>query len=87
MKALFALFFRSHELFVPGDGLKDAFLPALADGISVGRPCRRERLPAGHEENENCLTLKTSVYIKDFVNRLGHDPMVTAFFKDWNLNW
>jgi hypothetical protein len=51
------------------------------------RPCWCERLRVSHEENENCLTLKKSIRIKDLANGFGHDPMVTAFSRDWNLEW
>jgi hypothetical protein len=73
---------RSHELLVSGEGMKDVIFDSLVDGIQVNRPCQCERLRMSHEENENCLTLKRSIPIKDLVNVFGHDPMVTAFSVD-----
>jgi hypothetical protein len=40
-----------------------------------------ERLRVSHEDNENCLTLKKTIHIKDLVNGFRHDPIVTAFFQ------
>jgi hypothetical protein len=81
VKALFALICGSHELLISCESLKDVVLHELADGVPVDCPCLGERRCVRHEENENCLTLQKSIRFNDLVNGVGHDLMVTGFFK------
>jgi hypothetical protein len=76
-------------LSVSGDGLKDVILYSLTDGIAVDRPCRCPRLRLCHEEKENCLAgaMKKVIHIKDLINDFGRNSMITAFSRDWNLQW
>jgi hypothetical protein len=78
---LFTLICRSYELFIFGECLKDVILDSLTDDITINLLCQGERLRVTHEENENCLTLKKSMNIRDLANGLRRGRIVAAFLK------
>jgi hypothetical protein len=73
---LVTLAFRIHELFAPDEGLKDITPFSLAEGVALDHSC--DHLRVSHGENENCLTMKKSIHVKD---------LVSVFSTDWNLEW